>query len=174
MQCTSVRHILQICFDFQVPNFKKKNSSQYIFYFDATMAARTLYVILMLTTAKASANSLTCFATLAPANKIICPNGRNQFCVKEFVNSTRRECGSSFEYRNDVWDVKEPAGLCVYRKCASSCTNETVNFEGRDGSMNSRKSVCCSTSLCNSASRHQMQVAVGLTQLILLAALTMK
>ncbi len=112
-------------------------------------------------------NNLTCFATLAPENKIICPEGRNKFCMKEFVNSTRRECGTTSEYPNDDWDIKQPGGLCVYRKCSSSCPNETVNFVGRDGSVNSRKSVCCTTNLCNSASSHRMHAAiVGLVPII--------
>ena len=121
---------------------------------------------------KATENNLTCFATLAPQNKIICPQDRNNFCMKEFVNSTRRECGSTSEYPNDFWDIKEPGGLCVYRKCSSSCPNETVHFAGRDGSLNSRKSVCCRTNLCNSGSSHRIHIVVGLTPIVV--ALVMK
>jgi len=138
------------------------------------MVPRAVFVIAALVTTEATnVNNLTCFATLAPESKIICPQDRNQFCMKEFVNSTRRECGSTSEYPNDAWDVKEPGGgLCVYRKCASSCTNETVSFEGRDGSLNSRKSVCCSTNLCNIASSHRIHAAIGWMTIII--ALAMK
>jgi hypothetical protein len=109
-------------------------------------------------------NTLSCYATLAPQNEIICPQDRTNFCVKEFVNSSRRECGAA-EYPYDVWDVKEPGGLCVYRKCATSCPNETINFEGRDGLINSRSSVCCKTNLCNSGYSHHMNIVAGLVQI---------
>ena len=98
-------------------------------------------------------NALKCYATLSPNEKIICPEGRHNFCVKEVVNASRRECGKTLEYRNDIWDKKEPGGACLYRKCASSCKNTTSMYVGNKGELVQRTSYCCSSNLCNNASR---------------------
>lgn len=100
-------------------------------------------------------NNLSCFATLSPYDKVICPQDRLNFCVKEYTNSSRKECGTSSQHPFDQWDVKEPGGLCVYRKCADSCPNQTKTFIGRNGEVNSRSSACCASSLCNQASSHR-------------------
>ena len=98
--------------------------------------------------------ALQCYATLAapPKHKIICPEDRNNYCIKEVTSSTsRRECGSTSEYPDDVWDHRSgDYGECVYRKCASSCPNSTRFFEGRDGELVERRAECCKSQFCNS------------------------
>ena len=98
-------------------------------------------------------DALQCYATLAapPKHKIICPEDRNNYCIKEFTtSSSRRECGTSPEYPDDVWDRR--SGECVYRKCAASCPNSTITFDGRDGIVE-RRSECCTSHFCNPAFR---------------------
>ena len=124
---------------------------------------KIFFVVIRLSTAESNQpDSLLCYATLAPQEQIICPQDRMNFCVKEFVDSSRRECGRKDTYPYDVWDAKEPGGLCVYRKCASSCPNETITYEGRDGVINSRSSVCCSSNLCNSGYSYRSSILIGL------------
>mmetsp|Transcript_3487 Transcript_3487/g.4634 ORF Transcript_3487/g.4634 Transcript_3487/m.4634 type:complete len:158 (+) Transcript_3487:62-535(+) len=116
-------------------------------------------------------DALSCYATTAPQKEIICPQDRMTYCVKEFMNSSRRECGSTREFPNDVWDVKEPGGLCVYRKCSATCQNETRSFIGRDGLINSRTSVCCEKTLCNDGFSYERGKAVILFQICVLVAI---
>jgi hypothetical protein len=65
-----------------------------------------------------SANAaLECYSTSSPNEKILCPVGRNAFCVKEVASSSRYSCGGSEDHPFDSWDIKE----CIYKKCASQC-----------------------------------------------------
>ena len=106
-----------------------------------------------LSTQSSTNHFLKCYSTLSPNEYIICPEDRNNFCVKEVVSSSRKECGMTNEYPNDIWDRKEPGGACVYRKCATSCSNSTTFFVGRREEKVSRTSYCCDKNLCNSGIR---------------------
>ena len=102
-------------------------------------------------------DALQCYATMAtpPKHKVIClEDPRNNYCIKEVTSTTsRRECGASSEYPDDVWDRQSgDSGECVYRKCAASCPNSTNIFEGRDGIVE-RRAECCTSHFCNSAFR---------------------
>lgn len=105
-------------------------------------------------------NALECYASASPRGHIICPRDRNDFCVKEVVSSQRSLCGKSIDHPFDQWDIKEPGGLCVYKKCASAeyCSmskNRTLTFSN-DGENHTRYTLCCSENLCNSANRLYM------------------
>lgn len=127
---------------------------------------------------------LECYATLAPPTsqnnekRIICPESRSNYCIKEVTQITRRsECGITKEYPWDEWDIK--LGQCVYRKCSSTCPmeepyhdhddesyNDTLiessndddgylpsaikTYMGEDGTRYEREIFCCRGSLCNS------------------------
>jgi len=105
-------------------------------------------------------DALECHATLSPNEKIICPEDRNTFCSKTIVDSSRQNCGASEEYPFDTWDVKEPGGLCVYKKCSSTCSNETIQFQ--NGEQNdTRVSFCCTESLCNAAGKLSLSIALA-------------
>lgn len=100
-------------------------------------------------------NALECYASASPRGHIICPKDRNDFCVKEVVSSQRSFCGKSIDHPFDQWDIKEPGGLCVYKKCASAeycstSTNRTLTFNN-NGKNHTRYTLCCSDNLCNSA-----------------------
>ena len=112
-------------------------------------------------------HNLTCFATLSPYSKVICPKDRSNFCLKEYTNSSRQECGSSSHHPFDQWDIKEPGGLCVYRKCSASCPNETKTFIGRNGVINSRSSACCASDLCNEGYNRRRTLLIAISQIII-------
>ncbi len=113
-------------------------------------------------------DALQCYST-SSANKIIlCPEDRNNFCIKEVVDSKRRQCGESDDYPMDTWDIKEPGGLCVYKKCSSFCPNTTIIFDN-NGEENSRYSLCCDDDLCNSANKLNMQSFLILSVLVIFA-----
>jgi hypothetical protein len=100
-------------------------------------------------------NALECHASASPKGRTICPKDRNDFCVKEVVSSPRNLCGESIDHPFDKWDIKEPGGLCVYKKCASqkycvSSNNRTVTFRNK-GTNHTRLILCCSGNLCNAA-----------------------
>lgn len=97
-------------------------------------------------------STLQCYATLAPQEKLICPQDRSNYCIKETVSSSRRECGATLDHPFDEWD----GGLCVYRKCGSICTNKTTYFLGRDGLNHSRSTACCESNMCNYGSRSKI------------------
>ncbi len=118
-------------------------------------------------------HNLTCFATLSPYSKVICPQDRLNYCVKEYTNSSRQECGTSSQHPFDMWDVKEPGGLCVYRKCAATCPNASKTFIGRNGVVNSRSSACCTSNLCNHGNRLRRSLAISLVQGIILCTFFM-
>ncbi len=101
-------------------------------------------------------DALQCYSTSSVNKKIICPEDRNHFCLKEVISSSRRECGESQEYPLDYWDIREPGGLCVYKKCSNTCPNTTATFNNNEIE-NSRYSLCCTDSLCNSAAK----IAIG-------------
>jgi len=111
-----------------------------------------------------NAAALECYSTLSPNEKILCPVGRNAFCVKEVTSSSRYSCGGSEDHPFDSWDIQEPGGLCVYKKCASQCLNETHMFDNQ-GESNSRSTNCCSESLCNSCGK----ISVGRSVLLSIA-----
>jgi hypothetical protein len=96
---------------------------------------------------------------------------RKSFCLKETVNSSRRECGTTAAHPFDEWDVK--GGQCVYRKCSPSCQNETMHFKGRDGAINSRQTTCCAKKLCNAGSSiGHSQLRLGLLLMSVITWLT--
>jgi len=106
-------------------------------------------------------DALRCYATAAesPPRRIVCPEDRSDYCVKEVANASRRDCGTSFDYNMDEWDVK--LGQCVYRKCASICSEEkNITFFGPRGSYE-RATYCCNKELCNSAVTRGMSFCVA-------------
>lgn len=110
-----------------------------------------------------STNGLTgleCYATSSPNEKILCPVGRNTFCVKEVASSSRYSCGGSEDHPFDSWDIKE----CIYKKCSSKCLNETTrSLFDNQGEINSRSTFCCSESLCNSCDKTSVRISVLLS-----------
>ena len=60
-------------------------------------------------------DALQCYTSSALSSQkdgaIICPQDRQAFCIKEVINSSRRECGSveGIYYGRDVWDRKVSA-----------------------------------------------------------------
>mmetsp|Transcript_28663 Transcript_28663/g.42197 ORF Transcript_28663/g.42197 Transcript_28663/m.42197 type:complete len:162 (-) Transcript_28663:1191-1676(-) len=114
-------------------------------------------------------DALRCFATLAePNHKILCPESRNNYCIKEVANTTRRYCGSTIAYPNDVWDIK--LGQCIYRKCAASCPNRTKLF-GSGEKTYGRRSYCCNTDLCNEAGQKGRHFLVYVLSLVVMTIL---
>ena len=139
----------------------------------STVTTATMFLAIVQMTTSSSNQPLQCYTTLAPQGKIICPEDRMNFCIKETINSTRRECGTTALHPFDEWDVK--GGLCVYRKCGASCPNETEHFEGRDGLNHSRSTSCCTKTLCNSGYflRGSFIGFVGLSQISITILLLM-
>ena len=113
-------------------------------------------------------DALQCFATATePSHKVICPEDRSSYCVKEVANASRRDCGSALDFSMDQWDVK--LGQCVYRKCADRCDGETnITFFGSRGAYE-RSSYCCKMELCNGGER--LAGSVGLIAATALAFL---
>ena len=137
-----------------------------------------------------SEESLQCFATSALESQkdgvIICPEGSNNVCIKEVINTTSRaDCGSVTGpyFGRDVWDRK--LAQCVYRKCASRCPtleeDRTRTFGGDEDDLGqaeassklqptpifNRTSYCCNTDICNVGERR------GGSGLIVLLAMVM-
>ena len=116
-----------------------------------------------------SANAaLECYSTSSPNEKILCPVGRNAFCVKEVASSSRYSCGGSEDHPFDSWDIKE----CIYKKCASQCLHETTTRSSlfdNQGESNSRATFCCSESLCNSCDKTSVRRSVVLLSIAITA-----
>jgi len=101
-------------------------------------------------------DALSCYNTLSPRGKVICPRDRNHVCIKEEAKMGRGECGTTYSYQEDVWDRK--LKQCVYRKCASMCPMRKTLFfnstpiEEQDVLGNvqyERRTFCCNGDLCN-------------------------
>jgi len=93
--------------------------------------------------------ALTCHATAAARGETICPEDRNNYCIKAESTIPRGKCGTVGDYRFDEWDRK--LGRCVYRTCAASCLNETTKFGESEETEYERITYCCSSNKCNAA-----------------------
>ena len=110
-------------------------------------------------------DALQCYSSSSANKMIICPKDRNSFCVKEVIDSSRRECGESEDYPLDYWDIKDEG--CVYKKCSNACHPNTTTVFDNKGEEHSRYSLCCTDDLCNSATR----MAFASTIIISIAAI---
>lgn len=70
---------------------------------------------------------------------------RSNYCVKEISSLTENLCGKT-QYFGDVY----VNSLCEFKKCADSCSEETISFEF-EGNSYSRQRYCCKSDYCNSA-----------------------
>ena len=104
-------------------------------------------------------DAIKCHSTQSPNKQIICPMG-SMYCVKEITDDSRRDCGQGTEYPFDKWDIKEPGGKCVYKKCGSTCNNGTFVVDNGSESV-VRSTFCCEGNLCNSASRISVVTLLG-------------
>lgn len=78
-----------------------------------------------------------------PDGKLICPESRRKFCVKEIANVPEEICGKT-QYYGDVYEQ----ALCVYRKCAAECVEGSKPFVYA-GIEYRRDSYCCEADFCN-------------------------
>jgi len=75
-------------------------------------------------------NALRCYATLSkPHGKVICPESRMNYCVKEVVSSNRLDCGKSLEFPFDAWDLR--SSQCIYRSKSNSVCSSLSNTVSR-------------------------------------------
>lgn len=93
--------------------------------------------------------ALKCHATAAARGETICPEDRNNYCIKAESTIPRGKCGTVGDYRFDEWDRK--LGRCVYRTCAASCLNGTTKFGDSAETEYERMTYCCSSNKCNAA-----------------------
>ena len=105
--------------------------------------------------------ALKCYSSsAADGETIICPVGRNNYCIKEESTTSRGECGTVDPYQFDIWDRR--LGRCVYRKCAASCLNDTLTTFG-DAQQYSRTTYCCTSNRCNGAMETVSQSTLAIT-----------
>ena len=92
-------------------------------------------------------NKLKCYSSLTrPDTLLICPQGRNSFCVKEVTSLKQDLCGKT-QYFGDTYANEE----CAYKKCAHKCVEEQIEFQ-YGGQSYTRKRFCCNDkNYCNSS-----------------------
>ena len=88
-----------------------------------------------------------CYSTLTkPDGKLICPEGRRDYCVKEISSLQKDLCGKT-QYYGDVYEGSQ----CVFRKCAKDCVAGKTFFSF-GGVQYSRQTYCCHDhDFCNAA-----------------------
>eukprot|EP01082_Thalassiosira_pseudonana_P010982 g9936.t1 g9936 contig4:911082-911582(+) len=157
----------------------------------------TLLVLLFLSAALAGdaaqhnypQTALQCYASSAINSQkdgsIICPQDRNNVCIKEVINSSRADCGNAEGtpyFGRDVWDIK--LAQCVYRKCAAECPTleedqartfggdyfvvgsaSTTSIGRQQTPVFNRTSYCCTDNLCNSGERTMTTFMTSLSML---------
>ncbi len=80
-----------------------------------------------------------------PDMKLICPEARSSYCVKEISDLKQDLCGKT-QYFGDIYDKS----LCFYKKCSATCVPGISNFRYA-GRTFVRQRFCCNTDYCNSA-----------------------
>ena len=93
-----------------------------------------------------------CYSTLTkPGGILICPEANRRYCVKEVASLQQDLCGKT-QYFGDVFENN----LCVFRKCAATCTEGTTTFT-YNGVQYTRDTYCCNNQdLCNAGSVSRM------------------
>ena len=95
------------------------------------------------------ANSLKCMSSLTrPDNRLICPRGRNVYCVKEVSSLKQDLCGKT-QYFGDTYVNEE----CQFKKCADKCTEGEYQFEFGGNNYTRRRFCCNDNHYCNTGSR---------------------
>lgn len=104
-----------------------------------------------------------CYSTLTkPGGKLICPESNRKYCVKEVASLQQDLCGKT-QYFGDVFENN----LCVFRKCADSCTEGTTTFT-YNGVQYTRDTYCCNNQdLCNAGTMSRISYC-GIALLLLL------
>jgi hypothetical protein len=107
--------------------------------------------LFIITQATYPQTTLQCMASLTkPDKKLICPEQRNNYCLKEVTDLKSDLCGKT-QYFGDYWDEK--LGLCYFKKCSESCNegDSTFLFGGKSYT---RTQYCCNDkNYCNSGSK---------------------
>lgn len=87
---------------------------------------------------------------------ILCPEGQNKYCVKQEIDDLDRiQCGQT-EYFGDKY-YPDPIKKCLFRKCASECSEGTDSevytelIEEFRESPYTRRTFCCQKDYCNAA-----------------------
>lgn len=131
------------------------------------MRLQLLLIVTILVTIQAETSkrypqdALYCYSTSSPNEKLICPEDRSAYCIKEvLINATRLECGSNKDFPNDSWSRQE--AKCIYRKCGASCPIEIKQVENDRGEILQRESHCCKSNLCNASTRLAAKVLLPL------------
>ncbi|KAJ1415197.1 hypothetical protein B484DRAFT_334980 [Ochromonadaceae sp. CCMP2298] len=108
--------------------------------------------------------SLKCFSSMTQVdNRLICPEARTAYCVKEISSLTQDLCGKS-QYFGDIYANAQ----CEYRKCSDHCTAGTEIFEF-EGQTYSRDRYCCKSDYCNSATSTRLPYFLALLSVSALA-----
>ena len=95
------------------------------------------------------AGALRCKSSLTrPDNQLICPQGRNVYCVKEVSSLKQDLCGKT-QYFGDTYHDEE----CVYKKCAAQCVEGEYQFNFGGNNYTRRRFCCNDAHLCNDAPR---------------------
>jgi hypothetical protein len=109
--------------------------------------------------------TIQCWSSLTkPTQNLICPDARNNYCVKQTSNLKKDLCGKT-QYFGDQWDAAN--GLCYYKKCGYACKQGATKFHF-GGVEYTRNEYCCKDkNFCNAASR---QRAAPLVHMVLACA----
>ena len=108
-------------------------------------------------------NALKCYSSLTrPDNQLICPQGRDVYCVKEVSSLKKDLCGKT-QYFGDTM-VGE---LCEFKKCSDKCVEGQYEFIF-GGTVYTRNRFCCNdANYCNSSFKNS-KFAYSLLILVLL------
>ena len=95
--------------------------------------------------------TIQCWSSLTkPTQNLICPDARNNWCVKQTSDLKKDLCGKT-QYFGDQWDAAN--GLCYYKKCGFACKPGATTFY-YGGQSYTRNEYCCKNeNLCNSSTR---------------------
>jgi len=90
--------------------------------------------------------TLKCYSTFlkGATDQLTCPEARSNFCVKE-VSTLRQDLCGHTQYFGDQYILN----VCVTRKCAAECKDESWQFDYGDLTY-TRSRTCCKTNYCNS------------------------
>lgn len=91
--------------------------------------------------------ALRCFSSLTrPDNLLICPQGRDVFCVKEVSSLKQDLCGKT-QYFGDTYVGEE----CQFKKCSDQCVEGEYQFEYAGFTYTRIRHCCNDANYCNSA-----------------------
>ena len=95
--------------------------------------------------------TIQCWSSLTkPTQNLICPDARNNWCVKQTSDLKKDLCGKT-QYFGDQWDAAN--GLCYYKKCGYACKPGATTFT-YGGQSYTRNEYCCKNeNFCNSSTR---------------------